>query len=319
MRKSWPQKCWRPPSASNSIPTRAGTRTRKSIGSRTSCARRETSRRPRWVTRKRTRTRWSPPPRAGRLRPAPGSQLPCYQRQLPASRSGLRGRFWLALGAAANNRRMRIMPSSPWGRAFVAVLLLLSPSLLAAQTWGQVGERAPRHGRRLRGRRRRCQRDLLEPRGLATGSTFDAQIDLKNDHAGRPPPWATRCSWARLCPSSRLPITSSALQFPPPRPKNGGSGEYECPARDAKCGRFYRANCCKDIGYGIHPAAGERRRQHGVRPRFGDDGVVSGRSGGGYREKSSKRRRYPTAGEAGDGIRPPIASNGGSGALFGGV
>ena len=71
------------------------------------------------------------------------------------------------------------MPSTPWRPcAPLATLLLLFPSLLAAQTWGQVGERSQGMAGAFVAVADDSSAVYWNPGGLATGSTFDAQIDV---------------------------------------------------------------------------------------------------------------------------------------------
>jgi hypothetical protein len=59
-------------------------------------------------------------------------------------------------------------------------LVLLFPSLLSAQTWGQVGERSQGMGGAFVAVADDASAIYWNPAGLATGSTFDAQIDLNS-------------------------------------------------------------------------------------------------------------------------------------------
>lgn len=71
------------------------------------------------------------------------------------------------------------MPSTPRGaRAFAAFLLILAPSSLAAQSSAQVGERAQGMGGAFVAVADDASASYWNPAGLATGSTFDAQMDL---------------------------------------------------------------------------------------------------------------------------------------------
>src|SRR5712672_1843444 len=77
---------------------------------------------------------------------------------------------------------MRIMSSvASSARALAVVLLVFSPSLLIAQTWAQVGERPQGMAGAFVAVADDASAVYWNPAGLATGSTFDAQVDV-----GRP-------------------------------------------------------------------------------------------------------------------------------------
>src|SRR4030095_4907481 len=75
---------------------------------------------------------------------------------------------------------MRIVPSTPWRACalLATLLLLLSPSLLTAQTWSQVGERSQGMAGAFVAVADDSSAVYWNPAGLASGSTFDAQVDV---------------------------------------------------------------------------------------------------------------------------------------------
>src|SRR5205823_15021337 len=111
---------------------------------------------------------------------------------------------------------MRIMSSTPWRTcALLAALLALSPSLLTAQTSGQVGERSQGMGGAFVAVADDASAIYWNPAGLATGNTFDAQIDRgnRNIFAGASLPVLALAYYR---------IRSAVSTFPDR--KNGGSG-----------------------------------------------------------------------------------------------
>jgi hypothetical protein len=115
-------------------------------------------------------------------------------------------------------------------------LVLLSPSLLAAQTWGQVGERSQGMGGAFVAVADDASAVYWNPAGLATGSTFDAQIDLgaSKGAVAAPAPGRT------LFVGASLPVLAFAYYRIRPAVstsgdrKNGGSGEVRVSALDTQ-------------------------------------------------------------------------------------
>jgi hypothetical protein len=129
------------------------------------------------------------------------------------------------------------MSPAPWRLcALMAALLLVSPSLLTAQTWGQVGERAQGMGGAFVAVADDASAIYWNPGGLATGSTFDAQIDLSTPKSTLDAPTAGQHAFV----AASLPVLAlayygirSAVSTSADR-KNGGSGEVRVSALDTR-------------------------------------------------------------------------------------
>jgi hypothetical protein len=177
---------------------------------------------------------------------------------------------------------MRIVPSTPWRACapLATLLLFLSPSLLTAQTWSQVGERSQGMGGAFVAVADDSSAVYWNPAGLATGSTFDAQVDVATPKSSADAPSPSR----RVFVGASMPMLGFAvlprpLCSPPGRrPRKWGNGRGAgVVAGHAKYRRVSRANGCKDAGYGIKPSLGEWSRIHRLRPRSWRYGVHRGR------------------------------------------
>jgi hypothetical protein len=120
------------------------------------------------------------------------------------------------------------MPSASSGAcALAAALLAFSPSVLNAQTPGQVGERAQGMGGAFVAVADDASAIYWNPAGLATGSTFDLQLGLTSPRDSVDTPDPARPFFL----GAALPVlgvgyyrVSSAVSTSADR-KNGGSGE----------------------------------------------------------------------------------------------
>ena len=115
-------------------------------------------------------------------------------------------------------------------------LVLFSPSLLAAQTWGHVGERSQGMGGAFVAVADDASAIYWNPAGLATGSTFDAQIDLGAPKTTKGVPAAGR----NMFVGASLPVLAFAYYrthpavFTSADRKNGGSGEVRVSALETQ-------------------------------------------------------------------------------------
>src|SRR6185295_15830190 len=133
---------------------------------------------------------------------------------------------------------MRIVPSTPWRAcALLATLLLLvSPSLLTAQTWSQVGERSQGMAGAFVAVADDSSAVYWNPAGLATGSTFDAQVDvgtLKNS-ADAPSPARRTFIGASMPMLGFAYYRVRSAVFAAADRENGGTGEVRVSALETQ-------------------------------------------------------------------------------------
>jgi hypothetical protein len=125
------------------------------------------------------------------------------------------------------------MSSAPSGAcALATVLLAFSPSLLGGQTLGQVGERAQGMGGAFVAVADDASAIYWNPAGLATGSTFDAQLNVTTPQSAIETPDPQRPIFV----GAAMPAlgfayyrVSSAVSSSGDR-QNGGSGELRVSA-----------------------------------------------------------------------------------------
>jgi hypothetical protein len=130
---------------------------------------------------------------------------------------------------------MRIISSgAPRAFALAALLIVVSPSLLRAQTWSQVGERAQGMGGAFVAVADDASAAYWNPAGLATGGMFDAQLELNSPKGTVESPAPGRKAFVGVA----LPVL--ALSYYQLRPavsssadrKNEGSGEVRVSTLD---------------------------------------------------------------------------------------
>ena len=133
---------------------------------------------------------------------------------------------------------MRIVPSTPWRACapLATLLLFLSPSLLTAQTWSQVGERSQGMGGAFVAVADDSSGVYWNPAGLATGSTFDAQVDVATPKGGVDAPSPSR----RVFIGASMPMLGFAYYrvrsavFAAADRENGGTGEVRVSSLDTQ-------------------------------------------------------------------------------------